>query len=64
MKDKAIRNILISYLQAQGKEMRIYQEKSVGNSICDVMTVTDRLSGYEIKSDEDDYRRLDDQVHA
>ena len=64
MKDKAIRNILISYLQAQGKEMRIYQEKSVGNSICDVMAVTDRLSGYEIKSDEDDFRRLDDQVHA
>ena len=47
MKDKAIRNILISYLQAQGKEMRIYQEKSIGASICDVMAVTDQLSGYD-----------------
>ena len=30
MKDKDIRKILISYLQAQGQEMRIYQEKSIG----------------------------------
>lgn len=64
MKDKDIRKILISYLQAQGKEMRIYQEKSIGTSICDVMAVTDKLSGYEIKSDGDDLRRLDDQVRA
>ena len=64
MNDKDIRKILISYLQAQGKEMRIYQEKSIGASICDVMAVTDQLSGYEIKSDGDDLRRLDDQVRA
>lgn len=64
MNDNDIRKILISYLQAQGKEMRIYQEKSIGSSICDVMVVTDRLTGYEIKSDVDNYSRLSEQVKA
>ena len=64
MNDKEIRKILVSYLQAQGNEMRIYQEKSIGNSICDLMTVTDRLTGYEIKSDGDNYQRLDAQIKA
>ena len=62
MKDKEIRKILIEYLKSQGTEMRIYQEKSIGNSICDLMTVTDKLTGYEIKSDSDNYQRLNDQV--
>lgn len=62
MKDKEIRKILIAYLQTQGQEMRIYQEKSIGTSICDLMVVTDRLTGYEIKSDSDDYARLPQQV--
>ncbi len=64
MNDKAIRDILISYLQASNKEIRIYQEKSIGASICDVMAVTDRLTGYEIKSDLDNFSRLNDQVRA
>lgn len=50
MNDKAIRNILIAYLKASNHEIRIYQEKSIGTSICDVMAVTDKLTGYEIKS--------------
>lgn len=62
--DKQIRKILIAYLQAQGKEIRIYQEKNIGNSICDLMAVTDCLTGYEIKSDQDDYRQLSRQVTA
>ena len=41
MNDKEIRKILISYLKASNGEIRIYQEKSIGTSICDVMTVTD-----------------------
>ena len=49
MDDKSIRKILISYLKAKHKEIRIYQEKSIGSSICDVMAVTDCLVGYEIK---------------
>lgn len=64
MKDKEIRKILIAYLQAQGTEMRIYQEKSIGSSVCDLMVVTDRMTGYEIKSDSDDYKRLPDQVET
>ena len=64
MKDKEIRKILIAYLQAQKAEMRIYQEKSIGSSICDLMVVTDRLTGYEIKSDSDDYKRLPEQVRT
>lgn len=64
MNDKAIRNILIAYLKASNHEIRIYQEKSIGTSICDVMTVTDRLTGYEIKSDLDNYSRLAGQIKA
>lgn len=41
MDDKKIRKILISYLKATNIEIRIYQEKSIGSSICDVMAVTD-----------------------
>jgi len=62
--DKDIRKILIAYLKASGRKMRIYQEKSIGTSVCDVMVVTDRLTGYEIKSDLDNYQRLSAQVSA
>ena len=64
MKDKEIRKILIEYLKASGKEIRIYQEKTIGTSVCDIMAVTDILTGYEIKSDSDNYVRLGSQVVA
>jgi hypothetical protein len=64
MNDKAIRDILIAWLQATNHEIRIYQEKNIGSSICDVMAVTDKLTGYEIKSDLDNYARLEMQIHA
>ena len=64
MKDKEIRTILIEYLKIQHPKCRIYQEKSIGGAICDLMLVTDRLTGYEIKSDSDDYSRLTGQVKA
>ena len=64
MKDREIRKILINYILASNSKVRIYQEKSIGDSICDVMTVTDTLTGYEIKSDSDDYSRLDRQIEA
>lgn len=64
MDDRSIRKILISYLKAKHKEIRIYQEKSIGSSICDVMAVTNCLVGYEIKSDLDNYERLPDQIKA
>lgn len=62
MKDKEIRERLAEYLISQGTEMRIYCEKSIGRSICDLMVVTDKQTGYEIKSDSDSYQRLKRQV--
>lgn len=62
MDDAHIRAILIEYLKISGEKIRIYQEKSIGASICDVMAVTDRLSGYEIKSDVDNLERLRKQI--
>ena len=59
-----IRRILIEYLKASHEEIRIYQEKSIGVSTCDLMAVTDCLVGYEIKSDRDNYQRLSSQVDA
>ena len=50
MDDKAIRGILIEWLQANYPEGRIYQEKSIGESVCDVMLVSDCLTGFEIKT--------------
>ena len=49
-------------MKASGEKIRIYQEKSIGASICDVMAVTDKLSGYEIKSDVDNLERLRKQI--
>lgn len=64
MQDKEIRRILIEYLKIKHKEYRIYQEKSIGSSICDLMLITDKLTGFEIKSDRDNYERLSKQVSA
>ena len=62
MKDKDIRQILIAFLKGKYDNIRIYQEKAIGGSVCDLMAVTDRLTGYEIKSDQDNYARIKSQV--
>lgn len=62
MNMQQIRNILIAYLKAVSHEVRIYQEKSIGSAVCDLMAVTDHLTGYEIKSDLDNYCCLNGQV--
>ena len=64
MNAQEIKNILIAYLKAANREVRIYQEKSIGDAVCDLMTVTDCLTGYEIKSDLDNYQRLGHQIRA
>ena len=64
MTDKEMRSILIEYLTINNKEFRIFQEKSIGSSVCDLMLVTDRLSGFEIKSDSDNFERIEHQVSA
>ncbi len=64
MLDYEIRNILISYLESTRGKIRIYQEKIIGASRCDVMAVTDILTGYEIKSDGDNLLRLPEQIKS
>ena len=62
MDEKRIRDILISFLKVRHDKIRIYQEKNIGKSICDLMAVTDCLMGFEIKSDLDNYSRLETQI--
>lgn len=64
MTDKEIRRILIEYLSTTNKTYRIFQEKSIGSSICDIMLVTDKLCGFEIKSDSDNFARIKRQIDA
>lgn len=64
MNDKQIRKTLIAWILAKYSEVRIYQEKSIGSSICDVMAVTNKLIGFEIKSDCDNYSRLERQIKS
>ena len=49
-------------MKVRYEKIRIYQEKSIGGSVCDLMAVTDHLTGYEIKSDLDNYSRIESQV--
>ncbi len=62
MNDKEIRRILVSFLKVRHEKIRIYHEKQIGGAICDLMAVTDRLIGFEIKSDLDNYSRLEMQI--
>ena len=62
MNDQEIRRILISFLKVRYEKIRIYQEKGIGGSICDLMAVTECITGYEIKSDLDNYSRIATQV--
>ena len=64
MNDKQIRDSLIEYLKNNYIDARIYEERGIGNAICDVMLVDDCLIGFEIKSDQDNYERLEGQIRA
>ena len=50
MNAQEIKNILIAYLKAANHEIRIYQEKSIGNAVCDLMTVTNCLTATRSKA--------------
>ena len=58
MKDNEIRKILIEYLKATSDEIRIFQEKNIGNSVCDVMAVTDILIAQKQKDYDDIYKQI------
>ena len=63
MNDRQIRNILVAFLKTNYSEMRIFHEKSIGGATCDLMMVTPKsLVGFEIKSDQDNYQRLNSQI--
>lgn len=62
MKDDAIRLVIFDYLEENTDKIRIFEESPIKSSRCDFYTVTDRLTGYEIKSDADSYERLAGQV--
>lgn len=59
-----MRKILLEYLKIQYPNGKIFQEKVIGSAVCDVLLVTDRLIGFEIKSDADNYDRLPRQIKA
>ena len=59
-----IKDILQAYIEAEGHDARIYREKKIGQAVCDLMAVTDILTGYEIKSDLDNFSRLSSQINA
>ena len=63
LKDKDIREPLFEYLDEQYGKNRIIEEKQIGKSRADVMMITeDALWGIEIKSDADNFVRLERQV--
>lgn len=62
MKDNSIRRVIFDYLEENYGKIRIFEESPIKNSRCDFYTVTDRLTGYEIKSDADSYERLARQI--
>ncbi len=64
MNAEKIKDILEAYLRATYTDIRIYREKKIGASICDMLAVTKCLEGFEIKSDLDNYERLDRQIKA
>ncbi len=62
MLDPVIRDKLFFQLETTSPKIRIFEEVIIGSSRCDFFTVTDKLTGYEIKSDADSYTRLRSQI--
>jgi len=62
MNDLEIREILCSYIDEQYNKVRIIDELVIGKARADIITVTDNLTGYEIKGDSDSYTRLPNQI--
>jgi hypothetical protein len=62
MLDREIRETLCTWLDSQYAKVRIFDELVIGSARADIITVTDCLTGYEIKSDSDSYTRLEWQI--
>jgi hypothetical protein len=57
-----MREELVRYLEELTGKIRVIDELVIGDSRADIVTVTDHLTGYEIKSDADTYARLRRQI--
>lgn len=64
MLDPQIRDKLFFEIETTSSKLRIFEEVIIGDSRCDFYAVTDKLTGYEIKSDADSYARLRSQVKS
>ncbi len=63
MLDKDIREPLFDYLEEFYGKIRVFEEKTTGDSRTDVIGVIDgQILGFEIKSDKDTYARLKTQT--
>jgi len=62
MVDREIREALCVVLESRYAKVRIMDEFVIGKARADIVTVTDSLTGYEIKGDSDSYTRLPTQV--
>jgi hypothetical protein len=60
--DSEMRETLVRYLEESVDKIRVIDELVIGDSRADIVTVTDHLTGYEIKSDADTYVRLRRQI--
>jgi len=62
MIDSEIREVLCNYIDERFNKVRIIDEFVIGKSRADIATVTNKLTGYEIKGDTDTYIRLPLQI--
>jgi len=63
MNDHEIREAICDYIESiQREKFRIIDELVIGKARADIVIVTDTLTGYEIKSDADSYKRLPGQI--
>ena len=63
MNDHEIREAICAYMEySHNGKFRIIDELVIGKARADIVIVTKSLSGYEIKSDNDSYRRLPGQI--
>ena len=62
LKDEDIRPILFDRYESGNDRIRIFEEFCVGKTRTDAMLVSDKLVGFEIKSDRDSLSRLERQV--
>ncbi|MCL2061935.1 MAG: sce7726 family protein [Firmicutes bacterium] len=63
LNESCIREALAEWLMSNpNHKIRVFDELQIGECIADIISVTDCITGYEIKSDRDTYTRLNGQI--